>query len=173
MPTDDGVAVGTLSQDEEGRELFAELGNSTAGSDTTGVSIEEIILDCTDETLWLPSAPIGEDYSFRRVEAFIWTLRTSLATRLIPEDAQASRSQQTSLTQLYQTNRLMSIKPNLGVRQSLSARGHPSRRLPGVHFRQKNGRDAHLHQRPDRESSWSVGTRLRSVPLVATPRSIV
>jgi hypothetical protein len=82
VPTDDSVAVGTLSQDEEGRELFGKLGNSTAGSDTTGVSIEEIIFDCTDETLWLPSAPIGGDYRFRRVEAFIWTLRTSLAARL-------------------------------------------------------------------------------------------
>jgi hypothetical protein len=97
VPTDDGVAVGTLSQDEEGRELFAELGNSTAGSDTPSVSIDEIILDCTDETLWLPSAPIGRDYRFRRVEAFMWTLRASFATRLIPVDAQACRSQQTSL----------------------------------------------------------------------------
>jgi hypothetical protein len=46
------------------------------------VSFDEIILDCTDETLWLPSAPIGGDYSFRRVEAFKWTLRNSLAARL-------------------------------------------------------------------------------------------
>ena len=98
MPTDDGVAVGTLSQDEEGRELFAELGNSMATSDTVVVSFDEIILNCTDETLWLPSAPIGGDYSFRKVEAFMWTLRTSLATRLIPVDAQASRSQPKSLS---------------------------------------------------------------------------
>jgi hypothetical protein len=54
----DGVAVGTISQQDDGRELLAASEDSTADSDASSAPEEKIIWECTEQPLGLPSAPV-------------------------------------------------------------------------------------------------------------------
>jgi hypothetical protein len=107
VPTDDGVAVGTLSQGEEGRELLRTATKWKGLDAAVAADIsEETKFEFTKVTpSWVTGPrqigglmrhPLGACFAAKTI-ALKWALRASLAARLFPVDAQASRSQPKSL----------------------------------------------------------------------------